>query len=107
MPSDPDEIKLSPPEYFNGTRAKLITFECQLAIYFAGHPKKFADNVPEKEQNKILFALSYMRGGRAEEWANGFIDKAVRTGNWGTWEQFHSQLEGTFWDANKTLSTQH
>jgi len=107
MPSDPDEIKISPPEYFDGSRTKLITFERQLAIYFAGHPKKFADNVPEKDQNKIIFALSYMRGGRAEEWANAFIDKAATSGNWGTWEQYRSQLEGTFRDANEALSAQH
>jgi len=107
MPSDPDEIKVSPPEYFDGTRTKLITFERQLAVYFAGHLKKFGDNVQEKDQNKILFALSYMRGGRAEEWANAFIDRATTSGSWGTWEQFRSQLQGTFRDANETISAQH
>jgi hypothetical protein len=107
MPSDPDEIKISPPEYFDGSKGKLITFERQLAIYFAGHPSKFADNVPERDQNKVLFALSYMRGGRAEEWANAFIDTAAASGSWGTWVQFRSQLEGTFRDANEALTAQH
>ncbi len=48
-----------------------------------------------------------MRGGRAEEWANEFIDGAIAAGDWGTWEDFRSHLEGSFWDANECLSAQH
>ena len=48
-----------------------------------------------------------MRGGRAKEWANEFIDGAIATGDWGTWEDFRSRLEGSFRDANECLSTQH
>ena len=107
MGTDPDEIKLSPPKYFEGNKAKLLTFERQLAIYFAGHPKKFGDDVCNTDQNKILFALSYMRGGRAEQWANAFIDEAITTNSWGTWDQFRSRLERSFRDANEALSAQH
>jgi len=107
MSSDSEEIKLSPPEYFDGTKSKLITFERQLALYFAGKPKLYGDDIMESNLNRILFALSYMRGGRAEEWANEFIDRAVTSGNWGTWEEFHAQLQGSFRDANACLLGQH
>ena len=96
MSSDPDEVKLSPPEYFDGTKSKLVTFECELALYFAGKPKTFGDDTLESDQNRILFAPSYMRGGSAEEWANEFIDRAMALGSWVTWGEFRSQLEGSF-----------
>src|SRR6266536_861515 len=93
MSSDPDEVKLSPPEYFDGIKSNLVTFEHQLALYFAGKPKTFGDDALESHQNHILFALSYMRGGRAEEWANEFIDRATASGSWGTWENFIPNLK--------------
>ena len=60
MSSDQDEVKLSPPEYFDGTKSKLVTFEWQLALYFAGKPKTFGGNALKSDQNRILFALSYV-----------------------------------------------
>jgi hypothetical protein len=44
----------------------------------------------------IWFTLSYMKGGVAELWANAYVDNALDTNNWGTWEEFLDKLACDF-----------
>ena len=56
----------------------------------------------QTSKEKIMFVLSYMKGGSAELWAGSYIDKAVLQKDWGNWEKFIAQLDHNFVDRNKT-----
>jgi hypothetical protein len=55
-------IKVAPPDAFGGTTSKAETFLSQSALYF--HGKRL-----HNDSDRIIFALSYMRGGAASQWA--------------------------------------
>ena len=58
--------------------------------------------------NKVLFTLSHMKGGLAEEWANAYIEEANdEEGSWGLWSEFSNELEKAFRDANEAQAAQH
>ena len=57
-------IKVALPDSFDGTQSKIDSFLSQLGLYFSGKKKEFQD-----DQDKIIFALSYMKGGTAGPWA--------------------------------------
>jgi hypothetical protein len=44
----------------------------------------------------IWFTLSYMKGGEAELWANAYVDRAIETNDWGSWEDFLDKLARDF-----------
>jgi hypothetical protein len=43
-----------------------------------------------------LFTLSYMKGGAAELWTNAYVDNALETNDWRTWEEFLDRLARDF-----------
>jgi hypothetical protein len=56
-----------------------------------------ANRTEFKEKESIIwFTLSYMKGGEAELWANAYVDQALETNNWGTWEEFLDKLAKDF-----------
>jgi hypothetical protein len=44
----------------------------------------------------IWFTLSYMKGREAELWANTYVNQALETNDWGTWEEFLNKLARDF-----------
>ena len=66
-----NSIKAAPPDYFNGTTPKLREWIRQVENYFIMQSSKFRD-----EQIKVLFALTYIRGGQAEPWAR-FVNETL------------------------------
>jgi hypothetical protein len=49
-----------------------------------------------EHESMIWFALSYMKGGEAELWANAYVDRALEDNDWGMWEAFLDQLAKDF-----------
>ena len=61
----PNKYKANLPDVFNGDVTLSKSFKRQLTIYFSARGNEFDDY-----QAKILFLLSYMRGGNAGPWAD-------------------------------------
>ena len=97
--SSPDtRIKARTPDEFDGTPSKFNTFKQQLYLYYGARPKDFLTVQP-----KVIFALSYMRGGTAGPWAEMTIEKISDWGcahptlfMFGTYDKFQDQLEARF-----------
>lgn len=61
-------LKIAAPDPFDGDRTKALVFLSQVALYLQSKPPgTFTD------QQSILFALSYMKGKRAGEWASRIV----------------------------------
>ena len=104
-PTTTKGLKVATPEVFDGTLSKANTFLNQLSLYFLGRRDDFKD-----DNNKIIFALSYMKGGTAGPWA----DEAVRqfqdttsTTSFTTWESFVKGFKEAFGDPDPAYTARH
>lgn len=92
---------VAPPDPFDGTMSQTETFLTQLSLYFYG--KRV-----ENDSNKIVFTLSYMKGGSAGPWARvkteGFSKAGAITM---TWVEFLEELQETFGDPNPASTARH
>src|SRR4051812_12952319 len=65
------------------------------------------DNFATSE-DKILFILSYMKGGLAGQWAKNEYEKIMEDGYVTTmFGEFEHRLQATFSDPNKECNAQH
>jgi hypothetical protein len=72
-----------------------------LALYF--HGKRFQD-----DSDKIIFALSYMKGGIASPWARLKVREYGREGTINSsWLKFESELREVFGDPNPASTARH
>src|SRR6202453_1348076 len=62
--------KANVPDAYTGDRDKVKPFIRQLWLYFEARSPEFPS-----VRRKVIFALSYMRGGTASPWADNLIDK--------------------------------
>ncbi len=89
------EIKFGLPEEFRGGFNQGDKFLRQCELYFRTKPKKFA-----KDETKILFTLTYMKGGLVEPFvdkiAEGLIDNEEVT-----WKSFKNDFERSFMHHDK------
>ena len=69
-PVSPETKKLRPPTPFSGKHEDLRKFLQEVKVYLWGNRLLY----PE-DNDKILFAISYMGGGDAKSWAEEFIKK--------------------------------
>lgn len=101
--------KVNPPTEFTGRRDQIKSFRLQCKLYWEMNPDKFSNN----QRNKLLFAMSYLRG-KALEWIQphmeDFIDHPTGAGaNARTLELlrndtvFFEALKETFDVGNDTL----
>lgn len=104
-PTTTKGLKVATPEVFDGTLSKANTFLNQLSLYFLGRKDDYKDDA-----NKIIFALSYMKGGTAGPWA----DEAVRqlqdttsTTSFTTWESFVKGFKEAFGDPDPAYTARH
>jgi hypothetical protein len=88
-------LKIAKPEFFDGTPGKFRDWIRQLAIYVRG-------NGITKDDDRILLALSYMKGGTASSWAAQYIDNNLAKPNLGPWQTFYKELELAFEDRTAT-----
>ena len=91
-------IKIAPPDVFDGTLAKTDTFLSQLSLYFTGRRREFQD-----DQDKIIFTLSYMKGGTAGPWAAEIVRQYQASPDqpaYEDWESFLKDLQAAFGDPD-------
>jgi len=55
--------KFVPPQPFDGTMKEMKSFISSLILYIYGRKAEFPSN-----ESKIMFALSYIQGGKAQHW---------------------------------------
>jgi hypothetical protein len=79
------------PDPFNGKKEVYRRFCRQLGLFLTANRSEF-----KEKESMIQFALSYMKGGEVELWANSYINKALEENDWGTWETFLDSLAKDF-----------
>lgn len=85
------------PEAFDGQRGKAMSFLRQVQLYLRGRACEFVS-----DEDRVHFALSYMRGGSAGEWANHIMDEEDRHGKlpFITFEAFIEGFKQAFADPD-------
>jgi Retrotransposon gag protein/Zinc knuckle len=86
----------SPPE-FDGDRAKGMAFLNSCQTYFRLCPREFAD-----EQTKIVWAMSYMKSGRAQKWTTRIFrweNENSGQAKFIDWDDFTSEFKTEFTPA--------
>jgi hypothetical protein len=89
-------VKFNPPTAFDGSFKDYKRFMRELLIFLTGH--KINDDA-----TKIAVALSFMRGGYAEEFVQETINLASVDPtdlDWGSWTDFKARLDARFKDKN-------
>jgi len=89
-------VKFNPPAVFDGSFKDYKRFSRELLIFLTGH--KIRDDA-----TKIAVALSFMRGGYADEFAQETVNLASTDPealDWGTWADFIARLDARFKDKN-------
>ena len=99
---DKRKCHLAKPAEFSGKDFKSWWRSVQL--YVLANKRDFTD-----DESKILFALSYMKGGNAERWAANFEDTVLdeKSGNFGTWAEFTAEMKGSFENTNARQDAQN
>src|SRR3954470_8781172 len=84
---------------FYGKDYKLFRRQC--AIYMMANRDNFV-----LDEEKVLFVLSYMKGGLAGQWAENEYKKIMEDGYIATtFGEFKERLQGTFSDPNIKSTT--
>ena len=94
------QIRIAAPDPFDGSKASLTPFLRTLALSFVAYGLR-------TDEQKIVFTLSYMKGGLAGPWADAYTDRALHSDDWGTWEEFMMSLHSTFEDHDEEKTAQH
>ena len=89
--------KLSCPPDFNGECHNGRAFLNSCSLYIRLAPEQFQD-----EQEKILWALTFFKGGRAAKWSENVFRQEADTGVFPiqTWGEFERQFWLNFFPAN-------
>src|SRR5205823_4732541 len=97
----PRQSLVAKPSDFDGKDYKLFRRQC--AIYMMANRDNFVTS-----EDKILFILSYMKGGLAGQWAENEYEKIMEDGYIAaSFSEFERRLQETFSDPNKERNTQH
>ena len=96
--ADSKEIKLSPPATFDGDRKKLNEFLIDCRTYLELNAATYND-----DKKKILFMLSYMKGGTAGPWKEAWVSENISgtTPVYGTFTNFYTKVRTDFSPADK------
>ena len=104
----PTEIKIGEPSSFDGELSMARPWFNTVTTYLI-----LNEEIYNTDMKKVLFALSYMKGGTAIAWANEINTKALRLRangtrvGWGTWSLFETAFRSSFDYADqKTLARQ-
>jgi len=95
-------IKVAPPDVYDGTISKADTFISQLHLYF--HGKRVYNGI-----DRVVTALSYMKGGTAGSWAKGKVKwmEGLEPGTEVDWDDFVQEFKRTFGDPNPGSTARH
>ncbi|KJA15045.1 hypothetical protein HYPSUDRAFT_95796, partial [Hypholoma sublateritium FD-334 SS-4] len=90
------------PQPFDGSSGKFEEFLSDLRLCFLADPIRF-----DTDRKRIIFALSYMKGGSAHAWAMNISDRYARGEEiWVTWAQFEAALRGRFVMGDRKVEAQ-
>lgn len=92
-------LKVAPPDDFDGSSSKAETFLSQLSLYF--HGKRISE-----DDDRVILALSYMKGGTAGPWAKIKVKEFSREGVC-DWNTFVAEFQETFGDPNPAGTARH
>jgi hypothetical protein len=87
----PGHAYVALPDVFDGRKENYRQFWRQFGLFLTANREEF-----KEKESMIWFTLSYMKGGAAELWANAYMDHALETNDWGTWEEFLDKLAWDF-----------
>ena len=85
------EIKIASPSPFTGDPEKTRKFLQDVELYI-----RINSALYDTDEKKIIFALSFMKGGTAVGWSESYINAALTASNFGTWEDFKKEIEKAF-----------
>jgi hypothetical protein len=98
----PREPKVAEPPIFAGDRNEVQSFLRSIQLHFQLLPTRFPLG---DEARRILFALTYIRGGTAGTWANNhttaMLDQDPANRPFNTFQDFRIALEGAFGNADR------
>jgi len=97
LPVQWTRLKLSCSPDFNGERYNGCAFLNSCSLYIRLAPEQFYD-----EQERILWALTFFKGGRATKWSENVFRQETDTGVFPiqTWGDFEQQFWLHFFPAN-------
>jgi Retrotransposon gag protein len=88
--------KFAPPQTFDGTMKDAKSFISSIILYIKGREPEFCTT-----KSKIMFALLYMQGGKAQFWRNEAINQiAMGHKPFKSFQDFLEKLEAQFGDPN-------
>ena len=88
--------KFVTPQTFDGTMKDTKSFVSSIILYIKGRQPEF-----RTMESKIMFALSFMQGGKAQFWRNEAINQIVAGQRpFDSFEDFIAKLESQFGDPN-------
>jgi len=99
-PTPLTSLKICTPEPFDGTTSKADAFVSELALYFNG--KGVQD-----DHSKVIFALSYMKGGTAGPWAKLKVKEFSQAGVTQDWNSFLEDFKASFGDPDPAGTARH
>jgi len=89
------------PQPFDGTMKETKSFVSSLMLYIYGRKAEFPSN-----ESKIMFALSYIQGGKVQYWKNEAINLiAAGQEPFKDFKDFITQLEAQFGDLSPKATT--
>ena len=90
--------KAADPEVFSGDRKKADIFLCAVALNITIQPNSFPDDC-----TCILYALSWMQGGSAGDWAANHTHSMLENNQqpFATWAEFCTHFEAAFGDSDQ------
>jgi len=93
-------VKVATPDTFTGNLAKSEEFINSLYLYFYGKQGM-------TDEQKITFALSYMKEGTAGPWSRRKIKQYSKQGKIPTWDSFLEDFRNTFSDPDPKSTARH
>jgi len=94
---------VAPPDPFDGSPGKADAFLSQLLLYFHGKRHEI-----QGDYDKIIMALSYMKGGTAGPWAKLKVKQYASTEEISqTWAEFYQEFQQTFGDPDPASTARH
>ena len=97
--SHPVPLKVATPDPFTGDLTKTEAFITSLMLYFVGRGEDLTDG------QKMTFALSYMKGGTAGQWAMSKVKQLQKEGQ--TWDEFLDDFKASFCDPDPPATAGH
>jgi hypothetical protein len=95
------EPKAAEPPSFSGNRAEVQSFIRAVLLNFTLSPSRFP---PRDERTRILYALSYIKGGTAGTWADNITGALLDSSTpdpYTTFQSFREAFEQAFGDADR------